>query len=155
MRITTTSRYGVRAVFDVAYHGRGNPVQIKDIARRQKISQRYLEQIFNKLLKAGLLSSKRGPRGGYLLGRPPSEISVGDIVTAAQGTLVPIDCLAEEAVHGKNCDCLPTCVTRRIWDESRRLLMDYYQSVSISELCSQAREKGVTPELDHNYMYFI
>ena len=69
MRITTTSRYGVRALFDVAYHGGGQPTQIKDIARRQKISQRYLEQIFNKLLKAGLLKSRRGPRGGYMLAK--------------------------------------------------------------------------------------
>src|SRR5271169_2720238 len=97
MRITTTSRYGVRALFDVAYHGGGQPTQIKDIAKRQRISQRYLEQIFNKLLKGGLLKSRRGPRGGYLLARDASEISVGDIITAAQGPIVPVQCLVPES----------------------------------------------------------
>ena len=101
MRITTTSRYGVRALFDVAYHGGGQPTQIKDISRRQKISQRYLEQIFNKLLKAGLLKSRRGPRGGYMLSRDPSEITVGDIISAAQGPIVPVRCLDGEATKKK------------------------------------------------------
>ena len=91
MRITTTSRYGVRALFDVSYHGGGEPTQIKDISRRQKISQRYLEQIFNKLLKAGLLKSRRGPRGGYMLAKDPSEVSVGDIIQAAQVQLCRLD----------------------------------------------------------------
>src|SRR5512147_1430190 len=104
MRITTTSRYGVRALFDVAYHGGGQPTQIKDISRRQKISQRYLEQIFNKLLKAGLLKSRRGPRGGYMLSRDPSEISIGDIISAAQGPIVPVLCLTEDRPGHHPCD---------------------------------------------------
>ncbi|MCK5552631.1 MAG: Rrf2 family transcriptional regulator, partial [Deltaproteobacteria bacterium] len=74
MRLSTKSRYGVRAVFDIAYHGGGNGVQVKDIARRQEISPRYLEQIFQKLRHAGIVLSKRGPRGGYSLVRPPEQI---------------------------------------------------------------------------------
>ncbi len=142
MRITTTSRYGVRALFDVAYHGGGQPTQIKDIARRQKISQRYLEQIFNKLLRAGLLKSRRGPRGGYMLARDPSQISVGDVIGAAQGPIVPVRCLADEQNRRTRCDILPTCITRHVWKESQRLLVDYYNSVSIADLCSFARKEG-------------
>jgi Rrf2 family iron-sulfur cluster assembly transcriptional regulator len=155
MRITTTSRYGVRALFDVAYHGGGQPTQIKDIARRQKISQRYLEQIFNKLLKAGLLKSRRGPRGGYMLAREPSQISIGDIITAAQGPIVPVRCLAEEQGDGKDCEILSSCITRHVWKETQKLLVDYYDSVSIADLCSIARKQGVSRDLDHKYMYFI
>jgi len=155
MRITTTSRYGVRALFDVAYHGGGQPTQIKDIARRQKISQRYLEQIFNKLLKAGLLKSRRGPRGGYMLSRDASEISVGDIIRAAQGPIVPVRCLSEVEEEKGQCDIVESCITRHIWKETQTLLVDYYDSVTIAELCSIARKQGVSRELDHKYMYFI
>lgn len=155
MRITTTSRYGVRALFDVAYHGGGLPTQIKDISRRQKISQRYLEQIFNKLLKAGLLKSRRGPRGGYMLAKEPSKISVGDIIKAAQGPIVPVRCLAEDSGKRKDCDILPGCITRHVWKETQRLLTDYYNSVTIADLCAIARKQGVSRDLDHKYMYFI
>jgi Rrf2 family protein len=155
MRITTTSRYGVRALFDVAYHGGGLPTQIKDISRRQKISQRYLEQIFNRLLKAGLLESRRGPRGGYMLAKEPSEISVGDIIKAAQGPIVPVRCLAESSVKSKECDILPGCITRHVWKETQRLLTEYYNSVTIADLCDIARKQGVSRDLDHKYMYFI
>jgi Rrf2 family protein len=154
MRITTTSRYGVRALFDVAYHGGGQPTQIKDISRRQKISQRYLEQIFNKLLKAGLLKSRRGPRGGYMLARDPSEITVGQILDAAQGPIVPVRCLAPGPKNIK-CDILNSCITRHVWKETQKILVDYYNSVSIADLCSLARKQGVSRELDHKYMYFI
>lgn len=155
MRITTTSRYGVRALFDVAYHGGGQPTQIKDISRRQKISQRYLEQIFNKLLKAGLLKSRRGPRGGYMLAKDPSQISIGEIIRAAQGPIVPVRCLSEDSAGKPDCEVLDACVTRHIWKESQRLLVDYYESVSIADLCALARDHRVSRELDHKYMYFI
>jgi Rrf2 family transcriptional regulator, iron-sulfur cluster assembly transcription factor len=155
MRITTTSRYGVRALFDVAYHGGGQPTQIKDIARRQRISQRYLEQIFNKLLRAGLLKSRRGPRGGYMLAKDPSEISVGDIINAAQGPIVPVRCLSENLKARNSCDITTSCITRHIWKETQRLLIEYYDSVSIADLCALARKEGVSRDLDHKYMYFI
>ncbi len=155
MRITTTSRYGVRALFDVAYHGGGQPTQIKDISRRQKISQRYLEQIFNKLLKAGLLKSRRGPRGGYMLARDASEISVGDIIYAAQGPIVPVRCLASEDPDKAHCHILDGCVTRHVWKETQKILVDYYNSVSIADLCALAREQGVSRDLDHKFVYYI
>lgn len=154
MRITTTSRYGVRAIFDVAYHGGGRPTQIKDIARRQQISQRYLEQIFNKLLKAGLLKSRRGPRGGYMLARDPSEITVGDVINAAQGPIVPVGCLPGSD-ESKACRVEESCITQHVWKETQRLLVEYYNSVSIADLCALARRQGVSRDLEHKYMYFI
>ncbi len=155
MRIATTSRYAVRAVFDVAYHGGGVPTQIKDISRRQKISQRYLEQIFNKLLRAGLLKSRRGPRGGYLLADEPSKITVGDIILAAQGPIVPVACLEHSPLDADACEMALQCVTRHVWGETQTLLIDYFNSVTVADLCALARKQRVARELDHKYMYFI
>ncbi len=155
MRVTTTSRYGVRAIFDVAYHGGGQPTQIKDISRRQRISQRYLEQIFNKLLKAGLLKSRRGPRGGYVLARDPSEITVGDIISAAQGPIIPVKCLERTAQCPSKCETSDNCVTVNIWKQTQDLLTKYYNSVTVGDLCAMARKQGIPREIDHKYMYFI
>lgn len=155
MRITTTSRYGVRAVFDVAYHGAGKPIQIKDVAKRQKISQRYLEQIFNKLLKKKILLSKRGPHGGYLLARDASKITVRDIIEAAQGPIVPVQCLTLDESTTKDRERFRTCVTRHVWAQTQKLLEEYFASVSIADLCALARKQGLAREVDHSYMYFI
>ena len=152
MRISTSSRFGVRAMFDVAYHGGGQTTQIKDICKRQKLSQRYLEQIFHKILKAGLLKGKRGPRGGYTLTKDPSEITVLDIINATQGPIVPVPCL-----NGKkgNCEVFPVCVTRHIWKETQNLLVDYFDSVTIADLCASAREQRLPRDLNHKFMYSI
>jgi Rrf2 family transcriptional regulator, iron-sulfur cluster assembly transcription factor len=139
-------------MFDLAYHGGGQPTQVKDICRRQKLSQRYLEQIFHKLLKARLLKSKRGPYGGYTLSREASEISVLDIINAAQGPIVPVACLNEEE---RNCEVFPVCVTWHVWKETQNLLVDYLDSVSIAELCVLARERRIPSESDHKLMYEI
>jgi Rrf2 family transcriptional regulator, iron-sulfur cluster assembly transcription factor len=155
MRVTTTSRYGVRALFDVSYHGGGEPTQIKDISRRQKISQRYLEQIFNRLLKAGLLKSRRGPRGGYMLAKDASEITVGDIIQAAQGPIIPVRCLGEDLCKRGSCEVCEGCITRHVWKKTQQILVDYYNSVTIADLCALARKEGISRELDHKYMYFI
>ncbi len=138
MRIATSSRYGVRAVFDIAYHGGGQSTQIKEICKRQKISQRYLEQILYNIQKAGLLKGKRGPRGGYMLSRDPSEITVLNIIEAAQGPIVPVACLNEKT---RNCEIFPLCVTHHVWKETQNLLVNYFDSVTIADLCALARKQ--------------
>jgi Rrf2 family transcriptional regulator, iron-sulfur cluster assembly transcription factor len=152
MHIATLSRYGVRAMFDVAYHGGGQHTQIKDISRRQKISQRYLEQIFNKLMKAGLLKSKRGPKGGYALSKDASEITVLDIINAVQGPIVPVACLDE---NKRDCEVFPVCVTWRLWKETQNRLVNYFESVTLSDLCVSAHEKHLPRDLNHEFMYEI
>src|SRR6476620_4627986 len=87
MKLSTTTRYGVRAVFDIAYHNAGRPTQARDIARRQEVPLRYLEQIFQELRRARLVDAKRGPKGGYLLARKPEAITVGDVMRAVQGPI--------------------------------------------------------------------
>ncbi|MGZ3538463.1 MAG: RrF2 family transcriptional regulator, partial [Thermodesulfobacteriota bacterium] len=84
MRLSTQSRYGVRAIFDIAYHSAGLETQVKDISRRQGISQRYLEQIFQKLRRAGIVGSKRGPSGGYFLGKKPEDITLAEVIRVTE-----------------------------------------------------------------------
>lgn len=155
MRITTTTRYGLRALFDIAYHGGGQPVQIKEISRRQKISQRYLEQIFNRLLKSRIVKSTRGPRGGYQLARDASEITIGDVINAAQEPIVPLGCLADDPACQDTCKLYDRCVTRLVWAKTQEILRDYFDSVTIADLCQIARKEGLAREFEHTYMYYI
>lgn len=155
MKLSTKSRYGVRALFDMAYHSGMLPAQIKDISRRQAISPRYLEQIFQDLKRAGLLKSKRGPRGGYQLTRKPHEITVKDIVLAAEGDIALVDCIKKSRSPEKKCEFDNQCVTQKVWEGATRQLHDYLDSVSLKDLCEQGKEIGLEKELDHRFMYFI
>lgn len=155
MKLSTKSRYGLRALFDMAYHSGTLPAQIKDISRRQAISPRYLEQIFQDLKKAGLLKSKRGPQGGYQLARKPHEITVREIIQAAEGEMALVDCAKEERGRKKKCDFDNQCVTQKIWSEATRQLNAYFESVTLKDLCEEAKSMGLEKELDHRFMYFI
>jgi Rrf2 family transcriptional regulator, iron-sulfur cluster assembly transcription factor len=155
MKFSTKVRYGVRALFDIAYHSGTLPAQIKDISRRQSISPRYLEQIFQDLKKGGLLNSKRGPQGGYQLTRKPQDITVRDIILAAEGEVTLVDCLKKSDKRAKGCEQEEECVTQRIWMEASKRLNDYLASVTLQDLCEDARQRGIEKELDHRFMYFI
>ncbi|PNU18775.1 Rrf2 family transcriptional regulator [Geothermobacter hydrogeniphilus] len=155
MKLSTKSRYGLRALFDMAYHGGNMPCQIKDISRRQKISPRYLEQIFQELKKGGLLNSRRGPQGGYTLAKAPDRMTVKDIIEAAEGEVFLVACTARDKACRKNCEFDNQCVTQKIWQEANNRLNDYFSSLSLQDLCEMARDMGLEKELDHRFMYFI
>src|SRR5210317_1821502 len=125
MRLSTKSRYGLRALFDMAYHAGTLPAQIKDISRRQNISPRYLEQIFQDLKRGGLLKSRRGPQGGYFLSRKPQEITVKQILDAAEGNMALVDCSKSGKGCKKVCDFDNHFVTQKVWDEASKRLNDY------------------------------
>jgi Rrf2 family protein len=155
MRLSTKSRYGLRALFDMAYHAGTLPAQIKDISRRQNISPRYLEQIFQDLKKAGLLKSRRGPQGGYLLARKPHEITVMDVIHATEGEMALVDCVKSGKGDKKSCEFDNQCITRQVWAEASRKLNEYLGTVTIKELCDRGSKMGLEKELDHRFMYFI
>ena len=92
MKLSTKGRYGLRAIVDLAVYSEKESVSISSIARRQNISERYLEQLAGKLKKAGLIMSTRGAQGGYRLARPADEISVGDVLRALEGNLEAVEC---------------------------------------------------------------
>lgn len=155
MKLSTKSRYGLRALFDMAYHSGNNPVQIKDISRRQSISPRYLEQIFQDLKKAGLLKSRRGPQGGYTLARKASAITVKDIVLAAEDKVQLVDCIAGPEESEERCEFDSHCVTRKVWKEATDRLLAYFESVTLEDLCNDAKAMGIEKEQDHRFMYYI
>jgi len=128
MRLTTMSRYGTRAIFDIAYNSKGSPVQVKDVAERQQIPIKYLEQIFHKLKKADFIKSERGPGGGYLLTKDPHEIDL-------------VACVWDSSENGTPCTREGDCVTRSVWKEAARLISEHFNSVTIADLCQDAKKK--------------
>ena len=126
MKISTKGRYALRLMSDLAMDTSGEPVRIKDVAERQEISVKYLEQIVSILAKAGYVRSIRGPQGGYRLSREPEDYTVGMILRLTEGSLTPVECA--EAEPGA-CSREDTCVTRKLWkelDEAIRSVVDKY-----------------------------
>ncbi|HTG82643.1 MAG TPA: Rrf2 family transcriptional regulator [Geobacteraceae bacterium] len=156
MKLSTKSRYGLRALFDIAYNSGTLPAQIQDISRRQDISPRYLEQIFQGLKRAGILKSKRGPQGGYFLTRNPEEITVKDIITATEGGMVLVDCVATGKRRKKSaCTFEGCCVTQTVWEEATSRLNEYFNALTLKTLCEKGQEMGLKREQDHRFMYYI
>jgi Rrf2 family transcriptional regulator, iron-sulfur cluster assembly transcription factor len=146
MRLSTKSRYGLRALFDIAYNMGTQPAQIQDISRRQQISPRYLEQIFQSLKKAGILKSKRGPQGGYTLARTPEKISILEIIRATEQDALVVDCVGEgkKTRRRKNeCPFEGRCVTETVWKDANDLLGDLFGTLSLETLCQRGQEMGL------------
>ena len=130
MKLSTRSRYGTRMMLDMAQHYDAGPVQIGDIARRQDISVKYLEQLVIPLKKADYVKSVRGPKGGYMLARHPKEITVGEIVNVLEGGVSLSDCIENPDLCEKSTDCL----TRGLWEEATKAVYDTLNSVTLSEM---------------------
>src|SRR5581483_7219145 len=135
MKLSTRTRYGVRALFDIAFHNQGRPTQARDIARRQDVPLRYLEQIFQELRRANLVDAKRGPKGGYFLSRAPEAITLGDVIRAVQG---PIELLTGADLAPLE-NGVPTSrqVPADIWRELAQKISGVFDSVSIRDLCQR------------------
>ena len=103
MMISTKGRYGLRLILDIARESHGKPVPVRDIAARQNISDKYLEQIIMPLSKAGLVKSVRGAQGGYILTKSPDEITAGEVLRAAEGSLAPVECCEIGCDHADGC----------------------------------------------------
>ncbi|MDL2248679.1 Rrf2 family transcriptional regulator [Tyzzerella sp. OttesenSCG-928-J15] len=134
MKLSTRSRYGLKAVVDIAACGKGKCVSINSIATRLGISENYLEQLIIKLKKAGIVKSIRGAQGGYILTKPAESITVGEILKILEGSLYPVDCLDEnsECTCGEG-SCNP-CVTRGVWEKMYQSLSDVVDSITIMDL---------------------
>lgn len=152
MKLSSKGRYGVRAVFDIAFHSDGRATQVRDIAERQDIPARFLEQIFQDLKRAGIVASKRGPRGGYHLARPPSEIRMGDVIRALEG---PIDLSARDKDIVTNADATSVRVTEEALRELSERLSECFDSVSVSDLCDRGEALGVQRGPRGRYVYAI
>ena len=131
MLVSTKGRYALRTMVDLAIHGDGEPVKIKDIANRQGISGKYLEQIISILSRAGFVRSIRGNQGGYYLARPSSDYTVGSILRITEGSLAPVDCLSGD----KNpCTRQRDCVTLRLWRELDEAISGVVDKYTLEDL---------------------
>lgn len=130
MKISTKGRYALRVMVDLALNNNGNFITLKEIATRQEISNKYLEQIIAMLNKAGYLETARGNTGGYRLAKSPKEYRVGDILKATEGKLMPIDCLAEEG----NCSRQEHCKTYSFWRGLDKVMNEYINSKTLEDL---------------------
>jgi len=155
MKLTKDSRYGTRAVFDIAYHSTGRPVQVKDIADRQNIPIKYLEQIFYKLKRTDFIKSERGPGGGYVLTKDPSQIRVGDIIRGVNEHTELVACVCDSSKEGNPCEREDQCVTRAVWQKAAQQIAKYFNSVTMADLCDEARRKNIRREASHPYEYSI
>ena len=135
MKLSTKGRYAVSAMFDLAAHGNGEPTTAAEIARRQGIPLPFLEQILAKLRRAKLVNTVRGPSGGYVLAKKSSQISVGDIIRAADGPVALADCVPSSSVCPKS-GC---CSTRSLWESLSKKVSKVFDSTTLSSLCGKGK----------------
>lgn len=138
MKISTKGRYALRLMLDLALQEAGQPTSIKDIAKRQGISEKYLEQIISVLNKAGFVKSIRGASGGYVLKKQPSDYTVGMILRTTEGSLAPVDCV--EAESG-GCERMAGCVTVMIWKKINDAVNDVVDNITLADLVEWQRDK--------------
>lgn len=137
MRVSTKGDYATRAMQDLALHYEEGPIQIEEIARRQHLPARYLEQILLSLKRAGFVESKRGVSGGYYLAKPPGEITVGAVIRAMEGPIIPIFCV--DSGPREICIEEPYCSLRDIWVDVRDAVTKIVDRTTLEDLCRQIR----------------
>ena len=135
MKLSTRARYGLKALIDLGLHCETEAVSIQSIAGRQNISDSYLEQLMAKLKKAGLVESTRGAGGGYRLGRPAEEISVGDVLRVLEGSLEAAQC---SGMEGENHDI---CVTKYVWKRINDSITQAVDTMMLDQLIEESRKK--------------
>jgi Rrf2 family iron-sulfur cluster assembly transcriptional regulator len=147
MRLTTKGRFAVTAMIDVAMHGTGGPVTLAAVSERQKISLSYLEQLFGKLRRHGLVESVRGPGGGYNLARAAGEVSVADVILAVDEPIDATQCGGRENCHEGD----KRCMTHELWASLNAHIFAFLRSVTLADLVAQQRdrERDVSVLRDH------
>ncbi|RJP75143.1 MAG: Rrf2 family transcriptional regulator [Candidatus Abyssobacteria bacterium SURF_17] len=139
MKISAKGDYACRALLELALnHGSGSPVHVTEIAERQGIPRKYLVQILVMLKGAGLVKSKRGIEGGYLLSRAPSEITLGEVVRIVDGPLLPLKCSDEDT--STTCERKPICGFHPIWEEVRGSISHIVDNLTYEDICKRTRE---------------
>jgi Rrf2 family iron-sulfur cluster assembly transcriptional regulator len=134
MRISTKAQYAVRAMVSLSVNGDGKPVALRDIATREQISLAYLEQLFVKLRRGKIVSSVRGPGGGYVLARAAEEIRVDEIIDCVEESLVPVSCMDEQG----RCVCNDVCVSHGVWQGLGERVRQFLASITLADLTQEA-----------------
>ena len=139
MRISTKGRYAIKLMLDLATNDNGEPIRLKDVARRQEMSEKYLEQIIAVVKKAGYVKSLRGAQGGYMLARDPKTYTVGMILRLTEGSMKPVACLEDEP---NQCDRAGECVTLRLWKMLDEAIEGVLDKVTLQDLKDWYEQMG-------------
>lgn len=138
MKISTKGRYALRLMLDLAVNYTGEYITIKNIAKRQGISEKYLEQIITQLSKAGFVKSARGAQGGYMLARNPAEYTVGEILRLLEGSLAPVACLEE---NHEMCARANECVTLEVYEQLGKAINNVVDNITLADLVTRQKQK--------------
>lgn len=139
MKISTKGRYALRMMLDLAQHGDSGYVALKDIAKRQGISKKYLEQIVPLLNSADFLQTNRGYQGGYMLAKPPEQYTVGDILRTTEGGIAPISCLERNSVK---CERSDECMTLSMWKGLYKVMTDYLDNITLQDIINNYNDSN-------------
>lgn len=140
MKISTKGRYALRLLVDLAEHQNSGFVALKDIAERQDISKKYLEQIVPMLSRSNILHTTRGFQGGYKLAKSPDSITVGEILRLTEGSLAPVACLEHDPII---CERSAICVTLPVWQGLYRVITEYLDGITLQDIVDNQRAKYV------------
>jgi Rrf2 family transcriptional regulator, cysteine metabolism repressor len=147
MKLSTRTRYGMRALLDMALQGGGQPIQLKDIAQRQQISLSYLEHLIIPLISAGFVKSTRGAKGGVNLARPADEIHLDEVMEILEGPLAPVDCLRS----ADGCARTGKCATQDVWSDLKNAMDKVLKSYTLQQLAERQKTKSSSG----SSMYYI
>ena len=137
MKLSTRSRYGTRALLELALHRGEEPVLLKEIAKRQQISLPYLEHLIAPLIAGRIIRSTKGPRGGVSLAKSPEEIKLSEVMQLLEGSVAPVECINDPGI----CDRSEFCVTRDIWNELKKVMDGVLESTTLQDLVERHKKK--------------
>jgi Rrf2 family protein len=147
MKLSTRTRYGTRALLELALHKGEGPIFLKDIARKQQLSLAYLEHLVAPLISGGMIRSTKGPKGGVTLAKKPEDIKLSEITRLLEGSLAPVECVDHPEVCGRS----EQCVTREIWGKLKDAMDGVLESTTLQDLVERQKKKG----LPESSMYYI
>ncbi len=148
MKLSTKGRYGARAMLELALNYKKGPVLLRDIAKRQEISERYLERMMTALVAAGLVRSLRGKHGGFSLAKSPVEIKLSEIIQVVEGSIAPVACVDDP----KLCNRVNICITRDIWGKMKKAILKVLDSITLENMIEMQKKKAAKPKTQ---MYYI
>jgi len=157
MKVSTRSRYGLRALVELATSGDTDDkhgsacVTLKTIAERHGMSEYYLEQLFAPLKKSGLVTSVRGARGGYRLNKPPDKVTAGDVLRILEGSLSPVDCLEDDGALCASANC-ENCSTKPVWERLYAGMSTVLDTITLSDLAGGTQEGGDEHAKQHSHI---
>jgi len=151
MEITKKGLYAIRGMVDLAVSSQHKPVPLSNVAVRQEISQHYLEQLFVKLRRGGLVSSVRGPGGGYLIARPLHKITIRDILGAVDESIVPASCVDVD----DSCHRIDSCIVRLVLQEVASRIAEVLESITLEDLCRESATTTGEKTVGHTYTFSI